>query len=59
LVGFAGDLPVEEQKLVWATHQAPVADRPTTLFREAFSRTAPSRIDLCDGHTQHVPLIVG
>ena len=23
---FAGDLPVEEQKLVWATHAAPVAD---------------------------------
>src|SRR5262249_29212288 len=23
---FAGDLPEEEQKLVWATHAAPVAD---------------------------------
>src|SRR5216684_6690637 len=30
---FAGDLPEQEQKLVWATHAAPAAD--------LFSRTAP------------------
>jgi pimeloyl-ACP methyl ester carboxylesterase len=30
---FAGDLPEEEQKLVWATHYAPAAD--------LFSRNAP------------------
>ena len=33
VVCFAGDLPEEEQKLVWATHYAPVAD--------LFSRNAP------------------
>jgi pimeloyl-ACP methyl ester carboxylesterase len=33
VVCFAGDLPEEEQKLVWATHYAPAAD--------LFSRNAP------------------
>ena len=33
---FAGDLPEEEQKLVWATHAAPVAD----LFNQKVEGTA-------------------
>src|SRR5215470_1007506 len=33
---FAGDLPEEEQKLVWATHAAPVAD----LFKQKVEGTA-------------------
>ena len=33
VVCFAGDLPEQEQKLVWATHYAPAAD--------LFSRNAP------------------
>jgi pimeloyl-ACP methyl ester carboxylesterase len=33
---FAGDLPEEEQKLVWATHAAPVAD----LFTQKVEGTA-------------------
>jgi hypothetical protein len=33
---FAGDLPPEEQALVWATHQAPVAD----LFNQKVPGTA-------------------
>ena len=33
---FAGDLPEEEQKLVWATHAAPAAD----LFNQKVEGTA-------------------
>src|SRR5262249_6741085 len=33
---FAGDLPEEEQKLVWATHASPVAD----LFKQKVEGTA-------------------
>ena len=33
---FAGDLPDEEQKLIWATHAAPVAD----LFNQKVEGTA-------------------
>jgi predicted DCC family thiol-disulfide oxidoreductase YuxK len=33
---FVGDLPEEEQKLVWATHAAPVAD----LFNQKVEGTA-------------------
>jgi pimeloyl-ACP methyl ester carboxylesterase len=36
VVCFAGDLPQEEQKLVWATHAAPAAD----LFEQQTEGTA-------------------
>ena len=39
---FAGDLPEEEQKLVWATHAAPVADLFTQKIEGAAWRSKPS-----------------
>src|SRR5215475_7033310 len=39
---FAGDLPEEEQKLVWATHAAPVADLFTQKVEGTAWRSKPS-----------------
>jgi pimeloyl-ACP methyl ester carboxylesterase len=39
---FAGDLPEEEQKLVWATHAAPAADLFTQKFEGTAWRSKPS-----------------
>ena len=39
---FAGDLPEEEQKLVWATHAAPVADLFNQKVEGAAWRSKPS-----------------
>ena len=39
---FAGDLPAEEQKLVWATHAAPVADLLTQKIEGTAWRSKPS-----------------
>ena len=39
---FAGDLPDDEQQLVWATHFAPAADLFTTRVEGTAWRTKPS-----------------
>src|SRR5262249_32490192 len=39
---FAGDLPEEEQKLIWATHAAPVADLFTQKVEGTAWRSKPS-----------------
>jgi len=39
---FAGDLPAEEQKLVWATHAAPVADLLSQKIDGTAWRSKPS-----------------
>jgi len=39
---FAGDLPEEEKKLVWATHYAPAADLFNGTIEAAAWKTKPS-----------------
>ena len=39
---FAGDLPDDEQRLIWATHYAPAADLFTTRVEGTAWRTKPS-----------------
>ena len=52
---FAGDLSEEEQKLVWATHYAPVAD----LFHQQKIKSTPwkSKPRNCVARTVHFPRV--
>ena len=54
---FAGDLPAEEQKVVWATHFAPAADLFLRNAPGVAWRTKPSwYIVAANDHTVHPEL---